>query len=354
MREFIGTNVQTPTTGTINVGVSTLTDYTNAGNTHAEGEIVIIGNVAGVPVVFKADGTDAVAKAKRGLQFGVKTPSTIKWSGIIPNNPTTVVTKCLSVAAVASVKVYTIAASGTFIAGMYVGITVENMNYPYYMGSKRMKLFEYQLTTADITSYAINSTGWTAITTKFNATFNTKLNWCTMSSGSGANFTLTANIAGVDIKASGSLHTSVITMSTNTSSVFAAQTGTKTKADETSIATRSGYNPFWEIDANMWTAQSMIDTTLNYTTYVIEYTIPNPGAIVIPALQRRECIIAVPKYSTGTTTNPDVTALDAIFTALANNGVVTSNAVTGSAPSTVGAAATTTVESTGGLIFRTA
>ena len=104
----------------------------------------------------------------------------------------------------------------------------------------------------------------------------------------------------------------------------------------------------------MWTASSMINTSLLYTTYVIEYDVNPKGAIVIPALQRRECIIAVPKYSTGTTTNPDVTSLDAIFTALSTNNTVTSNAVTGTAPSTVGAAATTTVASTGGLIFRTA
>ena len=356
MREFIGTNVHPATTGTINLGVSNLTDYGHASNTHGLGEIVLIGDVAGVPVVLKNDGTDAVAKAMYGFKIGVKTPTTVKWTGNILNNPTTVVTKCVNTVAVASVKTYAIGASGSLVEGMFVGIIVENLNVPYYMGSKRQKLFEFKLLAAYLTSGVINSTGWTAITTAFNAKFNTSLNLCTMSAGSGAAFTLTANIAGVDIKASGANDTSIITLSsTGTANKFAYNTGNLVNAVAKEIATRDGYNPFWEMDATLWTAPTNIDTTLLYTTYVIEYDVNPAGAVVIPAFRRREAIIAVPKYDNagGTTANPDIAALDAIFTALAANNTVTSNAVTGTAPSTVGAAATITVTGTGGLTFRT-
>lgn len=345
MKEFIGTNVQTETTGTINTGITDLTDYNASGNAHGLGEIVVLGSVGGLPVAFKADGTDAVAKSINGFQIGVKTPTTVKWSGKIPNKRTTIVTKCLNRAAVASVKVYAMPIATNVIQGMIVGLLVDNLNYPFYMGTKRQKSFEYTLTAADITSYAINSTGWTAITTAFNAKFNTKYNWCTMSSGSGTAFTITSNTAGVDFRVTGSMDTQVITTTTvSTANADAYNTGTLVKAEETSTATRSGYNPFWEIDANMWTSTSMINTSLLYTTYVIEYQINSIAGEVIPAFKTRECIVAIPKYSTGTTTNPDMTALDAMFTAMSNNASVASAAAnTGThAPATGN-----------GLIFRT-
>lgn len=361
MREFIGTNKQVATHGTItagssNYGIQNLTDYGHAANTHGLGEIAILGNIGGKPVVLKNDGTDAVAKSKNGIQFGVVTPTTVKWSGTIPNNPNTIVTKCINTVAVAGVKTYTIANSGALSEGHYLGILVENLNYPYYMSTKRQQLFEIRLTAAYLTSGVINSTGWSAIKTAFDAKFgSTGKNWCTMT-GSNAVITITALVPGVDIKISGSNDTGIITYtSTTTAPAVAYNTGAKVAEMEKEIAVREGYNPFWTIDANLWTASSMINTTQLYVTYVIEYDVLNPGAIVIPALQRRECIVAVPKYNatTGTTANPDIDWLDKIFTALAANGKVTSDAVTGTAPSTVGAAATITVTGNGGLTFRT-
>lgn len=369
MREFIGTNKQVATHGTItagsnNYGIQDLTDYGHASNTHGLGEIAILGNIGGKPVVLKNDGTDAVVKSKNGIQFGVKTPTTVKWSGTIPNNPNTIVTKCVNTVAVAGVKTYTIANSGALSEGHYLGILVENLNYPYYMSTKRQQLFEIRLTTAYLTSGVINSTGWTAIKAAFDAKFgSTGKNWCTMT-GTGAVITVTALVPGVDIKISGSNDTGIITYtSTTTAPAVAYNTGAKVAEMEKEIAVRGGYNPFWTIDANLWTASSMINTTQLYVTYVIEYDVLNPGAIVIPALQRRECIVAVPKYdaTTGTTANPDIASLDAIFTALAANGKVVSNAITGTAGTAAAsgtavvdlAAAAITVTGNGGLTFRT-
>ena len=364
MREFIATYLDSMLTKTVK--------YNDAEPlvTHAPvvGEIMCLGKIVNGSVSYptaadiilaalKSDGTDAIAKANYGIQLGVvaqagnNTNSVMRWSGWIPNNPSTLVTKCLPTAAVAAVKVYTIA-NTYYSVGDFFGIIMADLSIPYYMTTKREKIFDYQIKAADITTNAINSTGWTNITNAFNAKFSGKY---TMSAASGANFTITASAGIADFNASGTYNSSVIDVSSvTTANVNAFNSIANLQDLEKKIQTRIGYNPFWEMDATMWTSPSMIALTNTYTTYVIDYypgnTEEQPLALK-PLHSKRQCILALPtfKFVDNSTANPDVTAFDAIFTALATG--INSNAVTGSAPSTVGAAATQYLNT--GLIFRT-